>query len=215
VILIGTVAATLAAAAPASAAVPTIPKQELRAIRVLLRSFVPNAVGRDHPGKAWAFATPAMRSLATRAQWRQGLLPVVPYPVADTPYGIRPISVDPGDVKFDLMLHPKSGSGAGVSVYSTEVKRVGGHWLVAEMYPTAQFAGPGAVPSITAQPDLAPHAQGTPHRVNLSTRWWLVPLAVIGLPLIAAPAGILLVWRRGRATRADVEARERATAPWT
>jgi hypothetical protein len=41
-----------------------------------------------------------------------------------------------------------------------------------------------------------------------------VPLLVIGLPLIAAPIGILIIWRRGRASGADIEARKRATEPW-
>lgn len=209
-----TAAAALTAAAPATAAVPTVPKQELRAIRVLLRSFVPAAVGRDHPGTAWALATPAMRVSTTHAQWRQGTLPVVPYPVANTPYGIRPISVEPGDVTFDLMLQPKKGSNTGVLVYTTEVQRVGGRWLVASMAASAQFAGPGAPATIMAQPDYAPHAQGIPQHQNLAASWILVPLAVLGLPLIAAPVGILLVRRRGRTTRPDREAQERATAPW-
>jgi hypothetical protein len=39
-------------------------------------------------------------------------------------------------------------------------------------------------------------------------------LLVIGLPLIAAPIGILIVWRRGRTAGADIEARKRATEPW-
>jgi hypothetical protein len=207
-------AATLAAAAPATAAVPTIPKPELRAIRLLLKAFVPAAVGRDHPGKAWALATPAMRASATHAQWRQGTLPVVPYPVANTPYGIRPITVEPGDVTFDLMLQPKKGSKTGVLVYTTEVQRVGSRWLVASMAASAQFAGPGAPATIMAQPDYAPHAQGIPQHQNLSGSWVLVPIAVLGLPLIAAPVGILLVRRRGRVARPDRDAHERAAAPW-
>lgn len=126
---IGVAAAALAAAVPAAASTPTIPKAELRAIRVLLRSFVPEAVGRDHPGKAWDLATPAMRSTTTRAEWRQGTLPVFPYPVAKTAYGLRPITVSPNDVTFDLMLQPAPGSDAGVEVYTTEVQRIGGDVL--------------------------------------------------------------------------------------
>jgi hypothetical protein len=97
-IFIAATAATLAVATPAAAAVPTIPKPDLRAIHVLLRSFVPEAVGRHHPGRAWDLATPAMRSTTTRADWRQGSLPVFPFPVAGTHYGIRPISVSRSDV---------------------------------------------------------------------------------------------------------------------
>jgi hypothetical protein len=213
VISVCVVAATLVAAAPATAT-PTIPKTDLRAIRILLRSFVPAAVGREHPGKAWDLATPAMRSTTTRAQWAQGSLPVFPYPVAKTAFGIRPITVTPGDVTFDLMVHPRPGSNAGVEVYTTEVQRIGGRWLVASMAASAQFAGPGGPATITAQPDFAPHIQGIPHHINLSSKWALVPLALISIPLIAAPLGIFVLWRRGRAPRPDAETRERAFAPW-
>jgi hypothetical protein len=214
VITAGVAAVALAAAAPAAAATPTIPKQELRQIQALLRAFVPAAVGRVHPGTAWALAAPSMRSTSTHAEWRQGSLPVSPYPVADRPYGIRPITVTRNAVTFDLMLQPKKGSTAGVEVYTTQVQRIGGRWLVASMAAEAQFAGSGGPASITAQPDFAPHEQGLPVRNNIDSRWVLVPLLVIGLPLIAAPIGILIVWRRGRAAGADVEARKRATEPW-
>jgi hypothetical protein len=213
-ILIGVAATTLWAAAPAVAAGPTIPKGELRAIRVLLRSFVPEAVGREHPGRAWDLATPTMRSTTTRADWRQGSLPVFPFPVRRTTYGIRPITVGPDDVTFDLMLQPRPGSSVGVEVYTSEVRRIGGRWLVDSMAASAQFAGPGGPATITAQPDFAPHVQGIAHHDNLSGKWVLVPIAVISLPLVATPLGILLLWRRGRARRPDMETRERAFAPW-
>ncbi len=213
--MLGTVAAALVAAAPAQAATtPTIPKGELREIRALLTTFVPEAIGRVHPGRAWELSTPSMHLGSTRAQWRSGSLPVFPYPVATTGFGIRPITVAPGDVTFDLMVHPKPGSNAGVEVYTTHVQRVGGRWLVASMAAAAQFAGSGGPATITAEPDFAPHQQGLPARNNIAKAWVLVPLLVIGLPLIAAPFGIFLVWRRGRAPRADLDARKRATMPW-
>ena len=42
---------------------------------------------RCTPARAWPLATPSMRSTTTRADWRQGSLPVFPYPVALT--GVR------------------------------------------------------------------------------------------------------------------------------
>jgi hypothetical protein len=212
--MLAAVAAALAVAAPAAAAAtPTIPQPERSQIMRLLRTFVPEAAGRVHPGRARFLATPQMRALATPAQWRSGDLPVYPYPVNDSPYGIRPITVEPGDVTFDLMLHPKAGSGFGTAVYTTEVKKIGGRWLVNQMFPTAAFASPGHADTIVAQPDFAPHQSGLPFRNNLSQKIWFAVLAVVGLPLVAAPIGFLIVWRRGR-VRADVEASERASAPW-
>jgi hypothetical protein len=201
-------AATASAAQP-----PRIPQPDRGQIMQLLREFVPEAAGRVHPGRARFLATPQMRALATPAQWRAGNLPVYPFPVSDKPYGIRAITVTPDDVLFDLMVHPKPGSGVGVEVYTTEVKKIDGRWLVNEMFPTAQFASPGNADTIVAQPDFAPHQAGLPFRNNLSQKLWFVVLAVVGLPLIAAPIGFLIVWRRGR-VRADSEARQRAAAPW-
>jgi len=37
---------------------------------------------------------------------------------------------------------------------------------------------------------------------------------VLGLPLLAAPFAIVILWRRGRSVTADVDASDRATAPW-
>ena len=165
---------------PAAADVPTIPAPELHAIRALLRSFVPEAVGRHHPGRAWDLATPAMRSTTTRADWRHGSLPVFPYPASATSFGIRPISVSPNDVTFDLMLQPTPGSDVGVEVFTTEVQRIGGRWLVASMAASAQFAGPGGPSTITAEPDFAPSLQGTPQSNNIDQKWALVPFAVLG-----------------------------------
>lgn len=210
----GTVAAVLALVAPAGAATPTIPQPELGQIRTLLRAFIPAAIGRHHPGRAWALAAPKMRIGSTQADWRRGDLPVFPYPVSTTGFGMRPITVAPGDVTFDLMVHPKAGSNAGVEVFTTEVQKIGGRWRVASMAAEAAFAGPDTPATIMAQPDYAPHANGiTTHR-NLSAGWALVPLLAIGLPLIAAPFALLIVWRRGRSLTADVEARDRAAAPW-
>jgi hypothetical protein len=207
-------ATTTATVTPAAADVPTIPAPELSAIRVLLRSFVPEAVGRHHPGRAWDLATPAMRSTTTRADWRHGSLPVFPYPASATSFGIRPISVSPNDVTFDLMLHPTPGSDVGVEVFTTEVQRIGGRWLVASMAASAQFAGPGGPSTITAEPDFAPSLQGTPQSNNIDQKWVLVPFAVVGLPLIAARLGLILLGRLSRARRPDRETIERSAAPW-
>ena len=206
--------AVLVTASPAAAARPTIPADDLQAIRTLLGTWVPAVVGRHDPIGAYALATPALRSTTTRAQWRRGELPVTPYPVGGRQFGIRPISVTPDDVIFDLMLQPRKGSNAGVEVYTTEVQRVGNRWLVASMYPTAQFAGAGEQRSITAAPDLGPHAQGVQGRQTLGSGWMMVLVGVILVPLIAAPIALLIVWRRGRPAAVDEETRARAAMPW-
>ncbi len=205
-IVVGTAAAVLAAAAPMSAASsPTIPQPEQGQIRALLRAFIPAAVDRRHPGRAWLLATPSMRAGTTRAEWRQGSLPVFPYPAAARGFGILPVTVKPGDVTFELMVHPKPGSHAGIQVFSTEVQRIGGRWRVASMTTRAEFAPPGDPARVTAAPDFGVAQGESPSHQNLSQDWLLVPLLVLGLPLIVALCAILLGWRRGRAARVDVE----------
>ena len=214
--MVGTAAAMLAAAVPGSAAQhPTIPPSDLRQIRALLRQFVPAAVARDHPGRAWALAAPSMREGSTLAGWRKGDLPVFPYPAAGRGFGILPVTVEPNDVSFELMVRPKPGVNAGMQVFSTEVQRIDGQWRVAAMTTRAEFAPPGDPARVTAAPDFGVGAGGqSPTHQNLSENWLLIPLVVLGLPVIVALGALLVSWRRSRGPAADVDARKRATTPW-
>jgi hypothetical protein len=213
VLLLATIAA-LAVPTPAAAATAKIPSDDLRAIRVVLRSWVPDVIGRRNPLAAYGLATDALRSTTTRAQWKQGDLPVTPYPADPENFGLKPILVTPDDVIFDLMLQPRKGSNAGVAVYTTEVQLVNGRWLVASMYPTAQFAAPGDQRSITAAPDLGPHKQGVHQRTVLGNGWMLALIAVILVPLAAVPVALVVAWRRNRPPELDDETRTRAAMPW-
>ena len=112
------------------------------------------------------------------------------------------------------MLQPRKGSDAGVAVYTTEIQRVKGRWLVASMYTTAQFAGPGSSARSPAEPDLGPHAQGVHQREILGSGWVMVLVGVILLPLVAAPIALLVAWRRSRAPSVDEETQARAAMPW-
>jgi hypothetical protein len=209
-------AAVLAAAAPAGAAKgPTIPQGELRQIRALLRQFVPAAVAREHPGRAWALAAPSMREGSTRAEWRKGDLPVFPYPAVGRGFGILPVSVEPDDVTFELMVRPKPGSNAGMQVFSTEVQRIDGRWRVAAMTTRAEFAPPGDQARVTAAPDFGVGAGGeSPTHQNLSRNWLFIPLLVLGLPLLVALGALIVSWHRSRGPAVDVDAHKRATTPW-
>ena len=200
---------------PAPRRRPDDPSQRPQGNPAVLDTWIPAVVARHKPIAAYDLATPALRSTTTRDQWRHGELPVAPYRGrAAGQYGIRPIRVTPDDIFFDLMLQPRKGSNAGVAVFTTEMQRVNGHWLVAEMYTTAQFAGPGEQRSITAEPDLGPHKQGVSQRTVLGNGWMMMLVGVILLPLIAAPIALFIAWRRGRAPSVDEETRARAAMPW-
>src|SRR5207248_1023322 len=66
------------AAAPADAA--RLTKADRAAIDRTLDVFVPAAIARHHPMRAYAVVTPQLRRQAPRAQWAKGNLPVSPYP---------------------------------------------------------------------------------------------------------------------------------------
>jgi hypothetical protein len=210
--ILALVAALVAPATAPAANDPKIPAQDMHEIRALLRQFVPSAVARKHPGAAYRLAAPQLRTGTTRDQWRQGSLPVVPYPARLSGYGIRPLEVSANDILLDLMLQPRSGSTAGAIIYKTELTRVNGRWLVASMAPAAQFSGVGAAPQVTAEPDLGP-GRGDPGNARLSQRWILIPMAVVSLPLTAALVAFVTVWFRGRRSRA-ARTDARASIPW-
>ena len=112
------------------------------------------------------------------------------------------------------MVPPKPGSKAGMQVFSTEVQKIGGRWLVASMTTRAEFAPPGAQAAVTAAPDFGVAQGGSDYHQNLSRNWLFIPLLVLGLPLLIALCAISVTWIRGRSTRVDVDAHKRATTPW-
>jgi hypothetical protein len=53
-----------------------------RAVRTVLARFVGSAVARCNVGASWDLAGPSLREGTSRAGWRKGDIPVVPYPAA-------------------------------------------------------------------------------------------------------------------------------------
>jgi hypothetical protein len=79
----------------------------------------------------------------------------------------------------------------------------------------AEFAPPGAQAGVTAAPDFGVGAGGqSPPHQNLSQNWLLIPLLVLGLPVLVALGALVVSWRRSRGPAVDVDARKRATTPW-
>src|SRR3954468_15232128 len=79
------IAAAAALAAPAVAA-PKLPAADRAAIDRTLDVFVPAAIGRAHSERAWGLTTTSMHRGGSLADWRQGLLPVQPFPVVGTAF---------------------------------------------------------------------------------------------------------------------------------
>jgi hypothetical protein len=133
--------AALAAAAAPPAGAAGLSKADHAAIDKTLDVFVPAAVARRHPDRAWNLATAAMRLAGTRAGWARGDLPIPPFPAAGTTFhGWTVDSVEPGRVNIVLLLHPRRHAHVGSASYDIRLRKIGGRWLVDSFVPAATFA---------------------------------------------------------------------------
>lgn len=166
-----------------------------REINATLDRFVPAAVLREAPMEAYELSTPALRSSATRSQWKNGEIPVYPFRVKEGSdlHGWRLNFAVENNVNVDLMLQAsKEEKEVSGIAYTVDLKRVGGRWLVESFFPTAEFRRvPAANGSrIVAQPDLAPtQSRDGATQTNEDVANRLFALA----PLLVAVAGVGLV----------------------
>src|SRR3954468_6891514 len=125
--------AVTTALAPSVSAAPKLPAADRAAIDRTLDVFVPAAIGRDHSERAWALTTPAMHSGGTLADWRQGLLPVQPFPVIGTSFHGWTIDHQGRDTAdIALLVHLRKGNDLdlGAASFDLTMKRLHGRWLV-------------------------------------------------------------------------------------
>ena len=189
-----------AAALPATGHAARLRPADRAAISRTLDVFVPAAIARHHPGRAYAVSAPDLRKAATRAQWRRGDLPVTPFPAVGTRFhGWAATAVLPGYVSVDIQLRAPRTSREGLTNWTIELRRIGGRWLVESALPTAFFPREGSGSgNLHAWNDLLPQAGGTSERHGrLSGTWLLAPvLGFVGL-VVTLPAGLLIRnWRR-------------------
>jgi hypothetical protein len=187
-------------------------KAKQREVSKVLREFVLTAVDRQDVGRSWDISAPSLREGFTKRQWSRGELPVVPYPAANRGLGrwsfVQYSYTD--TIGLEVFLFPQPGS--GWSAMTADVELVKGHdgkWRVDYWMPK-KFHGPPAV-AAKAKPkrpapakqkrtapatrQAAPEPAGTP---KPSSAWWIVPIALLSL-IVVAPLGIVLgVWYRNR-----------------
>jgi hypothetical protein len=189
-----------------------------RAVHNVLREFIQTAVDRQDVARSWLIAAPSMRAGFTRRQWNHGDLPVVPYPAANRGLG------DWSFVQYsyaktvglEVYLFPKPGS--GWSAMTADVELVKGHdgkWRVDYWMPK-RFHGPPAVAATAkAKPaakkkrvrvapvhKAAGKRQAAPPELAATPKtsrvWWIVPIALLAL-IVLAPIGIgITFWYRNR-----------------
>ena len=108
--------------AVASSAAPKLPAADRAAIDRTLDVFVPAAIGRVHSERAWPLTTASMQRGATLADWRQGLLPVQPFPViGKTFHGWTVDRVGRNRADVVLLAHLRKGNDLGLGAASFDL----------------------------------------------------------------------------------------------
>ena len=178
-----------------------------RAIDAVLDKFLPAAMERKDPAAGWALAGPEMKSGSTLAGWRRGNLPVPYYQARERQFhDWSTIDAGKGYVIFNLILHPAKGSKLATYVFSGEVVKPHGQWLVNRLYTIAIMNKPTRAnqhPEI-GPADFAAGASGSSNSTDKSGHGnrlipvlgilaaiALVPLTLGGIALLKA-----LRWRR-------------------
>lgn len=192
-----------------------------RGINETLDRFIPAAVGRRNPIVAWELAGPALRVGSTRRDWRDGDLPVHPFPLQKNAslHSWRPIYTYRDRVGLDLFIQPRRGAQVGAIAFSIEVVRRDRRWLVNSVYPAAVWSAPDERPFVTGDQDFT--AGGTTAKAvynapkisqsTLSAAWLAIPLGVLSsvllLPLVFILAGVRRNRRAVAAYKVSIERR--------
>jgi hypothetical protein len=182
-------------AAPAQAARGVSPA-ERRAIDATLDRFVASAVQRHDLAASYDLVTPAMRTGISRRAWAHGTTNVMAYPARGTRFhGWTVDLAQPGYVMVDLLLQPRPHAHQGPMIFTVELRRVHGRWLVASFIPSASFAGAERTGSMKAFADYGPLASRNPKPKHVN-RLFLIGPALVVLLIVALPVAIVLLSRR-------------------
>jgi hypothetical protein len=203
------VAIGLLAVAPAAAADSPIPAADHAAIGVLIDHFVKDVVKRQDLAAGWLLADHNLRAGTTRAAWIQGTgvsVPSFPARGADFHNAWTGTLVSPGRAILALMLFPAKGhKDTEQTAMTVDVRRVGGRWVVDELYTSATFGSYG----VKGPADYGPAgnkalAVGSS---QLAQRLWLYGVLLgVGALVVGVPAGFFVAAKRRdrRAYRAYV-----------
>ena len=189
--------APIADAAPSAPVVIEPKRVPLRpadraAITEVVSRFIPAALDRKDGLEAWRLAAPELRADSTPEQWARGELPVYPFATSGKGYDHWRLTYSYEDlVGFDILLHPKPGSGSGPIAFSAEMQKVGGQWRVLAFTPVATFAPVGAPPKVYSERDMAPLTPiPAPAEARVDGDWALLVLGALAALVVGAAVGI-------------------------
>ncbi len=176
---------------------------ERRQVIATAARFVDTAVKRDHAERAFELVGPNLRSGTTKANWREGDIPVVPYPVDDARWKFDYSYTD--EIGLQVAVFPTAGANVRPMVFNMSLRadRAGPkrRWLVDSWAPRG--GGGSTRPSRSEGSPFRVDVQSVPERAatSLGAAWLLVPAGLIVLALLV-PATLVVV-ERVRARRAQ------------
>jgi hypothetical protein len=175
-------------------------------------NFVTHAVARRRVEEAYDLAAPSLRGGMTRAQWRSGTIPVVPFPVEQARWKLE--FSDEDAVGLQVLLLPTAASGLRPELFNMELAATGRgadqRFLVTSWSPSglAQAGAPTAAsPSVGAGgvPNIRGSLEGQ-GQARLGSRWLLAPLALLALVPLVVIGFFARAWLRGRRAEAEYAA---------
>jgi hypothetical protein len=181
-------------------------KSDRAATEETLDHFVTTAVLRRHLDESYDLVTGQLRGGLTRAEWRGGDIPVIPFSARDFAFAKSKLKYSYRNfARYDVLLWAKPNAITSSTTFSLELRAVGSgksrHWLVDYFEPLGGgISMPARAPrnplSIRTQP---PSATDAP----LGVAWVFVPLSILSL-IVLIPSGLAIRgWLRHR--RADRE----------
>ena len=172
------------------------------AIDVLMNA----GVKRQEPEAVYAYATPQLRSQATRAEWRRGDIPVYPYPALGKKFHGWTINYSQKNhLNVDLLVMPsRNRATLGPVALTLDLRKIRNRWLVDGIFPIATFAplppqgGRGPVISTYDLVPLPAGARPNGAQSRLSAIYFALPAALIGGGIVCVIAFFVLRAYRDR-----------------
>ncbi len=168
-------------------------------------NFVTHAVARRKVEQAYDLAAPSLRGGLTRAQWRTGTIPVVPFPVEQARWRLE--YSDEDAIGLQVLLMPTAKSRLRPELFNMELAPAGRgakqRFLVTSWVPSGMAGGGAPAPASAGTGGLPDLGSGFEGQARLDSRWLVVPFLLLAIVPLVVVGFFLRNWRRGRRAAAE------------
>ena len=106
-------------------------------------AFLDTAVARENLGRAWGLVTPELKQGMSLAEWETGMIPIVPYPVAEANVGMTTVESFTDVASLRVEFSPLPHTPARPAAFTLDLQNVDGRWLVSGWQSTSAIV-PGS-----------------------------------------------------------------------